>query len=96
MKTLAVKLVPILALLILPFAAQAQGIGRGAAEGAAAGGRAAGPVGSVVGGAVGGVAGGVTGGVKGVLGAPQRTGYYHRHYRHCYYSRFHPYHCYRR
>lgn len=59
----------LLALLGVPFAAQSQGIVRGAEEGAAAGNRAAGPVG----GAVGSVVGGVVGGINGVLGVPQRT-----------------------
>jgi hypothetical protein len=64
----------ILAVLVMPLTAQAQGVIRGAEEGAAAGDRAAGPVGGAVGGVVGGVEGGVVGGVKGILGIPQRTG----------------------
>ncbi|WP_199089581.1 hypothetical protein [Bosea sp. ASV33] len=74
------------ALLILPVAASAQGVPRGAAHGARVGNEAAGPVGGAVGGVVGGVAGGVAGGVKGVLGVPQRTavrsGHRARHHHH--------------
>jgi len=57
-----------LALVVLPFAAQAQGTVRGAQEGAEAGGRAAGPVGAVVGGTV----GAATGTVGGILGVEDR------------------------
>lgn len=57
-----------LALVVLPFAAQAQGTVRGAQEGAEAGGRAAGPLGAVVGGAV----GAATGTVGGILGVEDR------------------------
>lgn len=57
-----------LALLVMPFAAQAQGIPGGAAHGFNEGGRIAGPVGAVVGTAV----GGFIGGVEGVLGVDQR------------------------
>lgn len=64
----------LLAVLVMPLAAQAQGIIRGAEEGAAVGNRAAGPVGGAVGGVVGGVEGGVVGGIKGILGIPQRNG----------------------
>lgn len=54
--------------LVLPIAARAQGVIRGADEGAHQGDRAAGPVGAVVGG----VAGAVGGGVAGLLGVDQR------------------------
>ena len=60
--------------LVLPLAAHAQGVVRGAQEGAAVGNRAAGPIGGAVGAVGGGVVGGVAGGVKGVLGVPQDTG----------------------
>ncbi|HEY8566847.1 MAG TPA: hypothetical protein VIL65_15225 [Beijerinckiaceae bacterium] len=73
MKTPGLLGLALVATLALPFAAEAQGIVRGAAQGADVGNRAAGPVGGVVGGAVGGVTGGVVGGVKGVLGVPQNT-----------------------
>ena len=53
---------------VLPIAARAQGVVRGADEGAHAGDRAAGPVGAVVGGVV----GAVGGGVAGLLGVDQR------------------------
>ncbi len=53
---------------LVPLAAQAQGIVGGAARGAEEGGRAAGAPGAVVGGAV----GGVVGGVAGLLGVDQR------------------------
>jgi len=57
-----------LALVALPFTAQAQGTVRGAQEGAEAGGRAAGPLGAVVGGTV----GAATGTVGGILGVEDR------------------------
>ncbi len=57
-----------LALVALPFAAQAQGTVRGAQEGAEAGGRAGGPVGAIVGGTV----GAATGTVGGILGVEDR------------------------
>ncbi|MGA8962654.1 MAG: hypothetical protein WB475_20855, partial [Pseudolabrys sp.] len=59
-----------LALVALPFAAQAQGTVRGAQEGAEAGGRAAGPLGAVVGGTVG-AAAGTVGGILGVEDRPR-------------------------
>jgi len=52
----------------LPYAAHAQGTGRGAEEGAAAGERAAGPLGAIVGGTV----GAATGTVGGILGVEER------------------------
>jgi hypothetical protein len=55
-------------LLVLPVAASAQGVVRGAQEGAREGNRDAGPVGGVVGGAV----GAAVGGVAGLLGIDQR------------------------
>jgi hypothetical protein len=58
----------LLAMLVIPALAQAQGTVRGAAEGAADGGRAAGPVGAIVGGAVGAAAGTV----NGILGIDDR------------------------
>lgn len=70
-----------LAICVLPLAADAQGIPRGAAQGADVGNRAAGPVGGAAGAVVGGVAGGVVGGVKGVIGIPQKTGMPRRHHR---------------
>lgn len=57
-----------LALLLAPDLARAQGVVGGATSGAAAGRNAAGPIGGVVGGAV----GGAVGGVRGVLGLPRR------------------------
>ncbi len=65
-----------LALLVMPFAAQAQGIPGGAAHGFQEGGRIAGPVGAVVGTAV----GGFIGGVEGVLGVDQRYYYVDQRY----------------
>ena len=56
------------AILALPFAAQAQGTLRGAVEGAEEGGRAAGPVGAIIGGTV----GAATGTVQGILGIDDR------------------------
>lgn len=73
----------LLAMLVIPFTAHAQGIIGGAEEGARRGNRAAGPVGGVVGGAIGAGVGGAVGGVKGVLGIPDRRA--HRHYRHRHY-----------
>ena len=73
----------VLALLVIPHVAHAQGIVRGAQEGAYEGGRVAGPVGGVVGGAVGAGVGGAVGAVNGVLGIPYRgyrcRGYYNRY-----------------
>ena len=56
-----------LAVLVMPLAAQAQGVPGGATHGFYEGNRIAGPVGAVVGTAV----GGVIGGVEGVLGVDQ-------------------------
>jgi hypothetical protein len=53
-----------LATMVVPVAAQAQGVPGGVAHGVYEGNRRAGPVGAVVGGAV----GGVIGGVEGILG----------------------------
>jgi hypothetical protein len=75
--------------LVLPVAAQAQGVPGGAAHGFSEGNRIAGPVGAVVGTAV----GGVVGGVEGVLGLDRRYyvadnsvqpvyQHHRRHYRH--------------
>jgi hypothetical protein len=58
----------LLAALVIPLAAHAQGVPGGIEQGAREGNRAAGPIGGVVGGAV----GGVVGGVAGVLGIDQR------------------------
>ena len=60
----------LLALLVLPVAAQAQGTVRGMERGAAQGDRDAGPVGAVVGGTVGAVAGTI-GGILGVEDRPR-------------------------
>jgi hypothetical protein len=54
--------------LVLPVAAQAQGVPGGVAQGSREGERAAGPVGAIVGGVI----GGVVGGVNGVLGVDER------------------------
>ena len=54
--------------IVLPVAAQAQGVPGGVAQGSREGERAAGPVGAIVGGVI----GGVVGGVNGVLGVDQR------------------------
>ena len=54
--------------LVLPIAAQAQGVPGGAVQGSREGERAAGPVGAIVGGVI----GGVVGGVNGVLGVDER------------------------
>jgi len=67
-----------LTFIAMPFAAQAQGVVRGANEGAYEGNRAAGPVGEVVGG----VLGGAVGGVDGVLGIR-----HHRYHRDRFYDR---------
>ena len=85
MKVHFVMTAGVLALLAMPVATQAQGIGVGAHEGAHKGAhvghRVLGPVGGVVGGVAGGVTGGVVGGVKGALGIPHhRRHYYHRPY----------------
>jgi hypothetical protein len=68
MKTQFAIMTAALAFIAIPFAAQAQGVVRGANEGAYEGNRAAGPVGEVVGGVLGGAVGGAVGGVQGVLG----------------------------
>jgi len=60
----------IAAAVLLPVAAQAQGVPAGAAQGAREGERAAGPVGAIVGGTIGAVVGGV-GGILGVEQAPR-------------------------
>jgi len=78
MKTHFSIIVGALALMVLPFAAQAQGVVRGANEGAYEGNRAAGPIGEVVGGVLGGAIGGANGGVDGVLGIRH---HHHRYYR---------------
>jgi hypothetical protein len=75
-----VMVASVLALLVSPIAAEAQGIVGGANVGAARGERAAGPVGGIVGGVVGGAVGGVVGGARGVLGLPRRG--YHHHWVH--------------
>ena len=82
----------VLALLVIPHAANAQGVFRGAEqggrEGVREGGRAAGPVGAVVGGAIGTGVGATVGGVRGVLGVDRGRrcrGYYTRRgYFRCY------------
>lgn len=56
------------AALVLPLAAQAQGVPGGVARGSQEGAAAAGPVGGIVGGVVGGVAGGIAG----LLGVEER------------------------
>jgi hypothetical protein len=61
------------AALMVPLAAQAQGVPDGAEHGAREGDRAAGPVGAVVGGVV----GGVIGGVNGILGVDDRPRFHH-------------------
>ncbi|HTT46898.1 MAG TPA: hypothetical protein VMG39_02735 [Pseudolabrys sp.] len=75
------------AALVMPLAAQAQGVPGGAVHGFHEGDRIAGPVGAVVGTAV----GGVIGGVEGVLGTDQRyyvseerpvRHHWRRHHRH--------------
>jgi uncharacterized protein DUF1236 len=58
----------ICAAVVIPVAAQAQGVPGGVERGAREGDRAAGPVGAIVGGTI----GGVVGGVAGVLGVDQR------------------------
>jgi hypothetical protein len=68
-----------LATLVVPFAAQAQGVPGGVAHGVYEGNRRAGPVGAVVGGAV----GGVIGGVEGILGVNHN---YDNRYSDTYYS----------
>ena len=68
MKTITKILLPLVTVLALPLAAQAQGTIRGAEEGAAAGGQAGGPIGAIVGGAV----GAATGTVGGILGVDDR------------------------
>jgi hypothetical protein len=56
------------AIVVLPLAAQAQGVPGGVAQGSREGERAGGPVGAIVGGVI----GGVVGGVNGVLGVDER------------------------
>jgi uncharacterized protein DUF1236 len=68
MRSNALIVISVAAVLALPGVALAQGVPGGAAEGAAQGGAAAGLPGAIVGGVVGGVAGGVAG----VLGIEQR------------------------
>ena len=68
MRSNALIVISVAAVLAVPGAALAQGVPGGAAEGAAQGGAAAGMPGAIVGGVVGGVAGGVAG----VLGVEQR------------------------
>jgi hypothetical protein len=58
----------VIAAVLLPVVAQAQGVPAGVERGARDGERAAGPVGAVVGGVIGGVVGGVTG----ILGVDER------------------------
>jgi hypothetical protein len=70
MQTRFLGLTMLLATMVLPMAAQAQGTVRGAQEGAAQGDHDAGPIGAVVGGAVGAVAGTV-GGILGVEDRPR-------------------------
>jgi hypothetical protein len=60
----------VIATLLIPAAAQAQGTIRGAEQGAAEGNRAAGPLGAVVGGVVG-AAAGTVGGILGVDDRPR-------------------------
>jgi hypothetical protein len=70
MKTKFLLPVVVLATLVLPLAAQAQGTLRGAEEGADAGARAAGPLGAIVGGALG-AATGTAGAILGVDDRPR-------------------------
>jgi hypothetical protein len=84
----------VLALLVIPHIAHAQGIVRGAQEGAYEGSRVAGPVGGVVGGAVGAGVGGAVGAVKGVFGIPDR-GWRRGHRCRGYYDGYHRFHCFR-
>lgn len=81
--------------LVVPLAAQAQGIPDGVAHGASVGNNTAGPVGAVVGGAV----GGVIGGFEGVLGIhpvaypqvePRPVYRHHRRWRRHAYRHVHP------
>jgi Protein of unknown function (DUF1236) len=78
----------LLAVMMVPVAAQAQGTVRGAEEGAAIGNRDAGPVGAVVGGAV----GAVTGTVGGILGIDNRPRFHeyvaHQHHPSYHYGDF--------
>jgi hypothetical protein len=78
MKTQFAIMTAALAFIAIPFAAQAQGVVRGANEGAYEGNRAAGPVGEVVGGVLGGAVGGAVGGVQGVVGIRHDHHRYHR------------------
>lgn len=81
----------VVASLVCPIAAQAQGVPGGIAHGVYVGGQTAGPLGAVVGGAV----GGVVGGVEGVLGIPPTYAAYPGEappvYRHHRYLRKHTY-----
>jgi uncharacterized protein DUF1236 len=64
----------LVAAIIAPLSASAQGVPGGVEQGSREGGRAAGPVGAIVGGTI----GGVVGGVAGILGVDQRPRF--RHY----------------
>jgi hypothetical protein len=68
MRNTILKSCVVMAALLVPLSAQAQGVVGGAANGAARGNAASGPVGAVVGGAV----GAVSGGVNGLLGIDAR------------------------
>jgi hypothetical protein len=62
----------LLVTLVVPAAAQSQGIPGGAKQGYDDGNCVAGPLGGIIGAAVGGVVGGLVGGVNGMLGIEQR------------------------
>jgi hypothetical protein len=68
MKTNLLLTTALLAALVVPATARAQGTIRGAEEGADQGGRAAGPLGAIIGGAI----GAATGTVGGILGVDDR------------------------
>jgi len=68
MKLRSLLATALLATLVMPAIAHAQGTVRGAEEGAEQGGRAAGPLGAIVGGAV----GAATGTIGGILGVDDR------------------------
>jgi hypothetical protein len=68
MKIRSLLATALLATLVIPAIAQAQGTVRGAEDGAEQGGRAAGPLGAIVGGAV----GAATGTIGGILGVEDR------------------------
>ena len=76
----------LLASVVLPASAMAQGTIRGAGEGAAAGGAAAGPVGAIVGGTVG-AATGTVGAILGVDDRPRFREYVVREHRPSYHYR---------